>query len=44
MVDLDRAPAIVILGASAQATARRVRERYPEARIHGLVGRVEEVD
>ncbi|SIR93312.1 precorrin-6Y C5,15-methyltransferase (decarboxylating) /precorrin-3 methyltransferase [Aquipseudomonas alcaligenes] len=37
-------PAIVILGASAQATARRVRERYPEARIHGLVGRVEEVD
>ena len=30
--------------ASAQATARRVRERYPAARIHGLVGRVEEVD
>ena len=37
-------PAIVILGSSAEATARRVRERYPAARIHGLVGRVEEVD
>lgn len=36
--------AIVILGTSALETARRVRERYPEARIHGLVGRVEEVD
>ena len=36
--------AIVILGASALATARRVQQRYPAARIHGLVGRVEEVD
>lgn len=36
--------AIVILGTSALETARRVRERYPAARIHGLVGRVEEVD
>lgn len=37
-------PAIVILGASALDTARRVRERYPAARIHGLSGRVAEVD
>ncbi|MBD9424221.1 precorrin-3B C(17)-methyltransferase [Pseudomonas sp. PDM15] len=37
-------PTIVILGPSALATARRVRERYPDARIHGLAGRVEEVD
>lgn len=44
MVDLDRAPAIVILGASALETARRVQQRYPQARIHGLTGRVDEVD
>ena len=36
--------AIVILGASALATARRVQQRYPQARIHGLAGRVDEVD
>ncbi len=35
------APAIVILGASALATARRIQQRYPEAQIHGLQGRVE---
>ncbi|WP_346010119.1 precorrin-3B C(17)-methyltransferase [Pseudomonas sp. WS 5013] len=36
--------AIVILGASALETARRVQQRYPQARIHGLTGRVDEVD
>lgn len=36
--------AIVILGTSALETARRVQLRYPAARIHGLAGRVEEVD
>ncbi|PYC26018.1 precorrin-3B C(17)-methyltransferase [Aquipseudomonas alcaligenes] len=36
--------AIVILGASALETARRVQQRYPAARIHGLAGRVEAVD
>ncbi|WP_171016332.1 precorrin-3B C(17)-methyltransferase [Pseudomonas sp. F(2018)] len=39
-----QAPAIVILGPSALATARRVQQHYPQARIHGLAGRVEEVD
>ncbi|WP_076424903.1 precorrin-3B C(17)-methyltransferase [Aquipseudomonas alcaligenes] len=39
-----QAPAIVILGVSALATARRVQQRYPAARIHGLVGRIDEVD
>ena len=34
-------PAIVILGAGALATARRVQACYPEARVHGLQGRVE---
>jgi len=36
--------AIVILGASALSTARRVQQRYPQARIHGLTGRVDKVD
>lgn len=39
-----QAPAIVILGVSALATARRLQQRYPAARIHGLVGRIDEVD
>ncbi|WP_160083232.1 precorrin-3B C(17)-methyltransferase [Pseudomonas sp. 8AS] len=37
-------PAIVILGASALATARRLQGLYPQAAIHGLTGRVDEVD
>ncbi|MNO58402.1 Precorrin-3B C(17)-methyltransferase [compost metagenome] len=46
MAELDtlKSPAIVILGPSALATARRVQQRYPGAEIHGLGGRVEEVD
>lgn len=38
---MNASPAIVILGASALATARRVQALYPQARIHGLQGRVE---
>lgn len=34
-------PAIVILGAGALETARRIQTRYPGAQIHGLAGRVE---
>lgn len=34
-------PAIVILGLSALATARRIQALYPQAVIHGLNGRVE---
>ncbi|MFB4369302.1 MULTISPECIES: precorrin-3B C(17)-methyltransferase [unclassified Pseudomonas] len=34
-------PAIVILGPSALATARRIQALYPQAVIHGLNGRVE---
>lgn len=44
MVESMKPAAIVILGVSALATAQRVRERYPDARIHGLSGRVEEAD
>lgn len=39
-----KAPAIVVLGPGALATARKVRQLYPEALIHGLEGRVEGVD
>ena len=38
------APAIVILGKGALATARRVQQLYPQALIYGLAGRVEDVD
>lgn len=38
------APAIVILGPGSLATARRIQQRYPEALIHGLAGRVEGAD
>ncbi|WBG63914.1 precorrin-3B C(17)-methyltransferase [Pseudomonas citronellolis] len=38
---MNASPAIVILGASALATARRVQALYPQARIHGLQGRVD---
>ena len=37
-------PAIVILGQGSLATARRIQQRYPEALIHGLAGRVEGSD
>ncbi|TLX55609.1 precorrin-3B C(17)-methyltransferase [Stutzerimonas nosocomialis] len=37
-------PAIVILGTSALPAARRVQALYPQARIHGLEGRVETAD
>jgi cobalt-precorrin 5A hydrolase/precorrin-3B C17-methyltransferase len=35
------APAIVILGAGALATARRIQALYADSRVHGLRGRVE---
>ena len=35
------APAIVILGTGALATARRIQACYPGAQVHGLQGRVE---
>jgi cobalt-precorrin 5A hydrolase/precorrin-3B C17-methyltransferase len=38
------APAIVVLGASALETARRIQRLYPDARVHGLRGRAIEVD
>ncbi|GLU41625.1 precorrin-3B C(17)-methyltransferase [Pseudomonas sp. NBRC 100443] len=38
---MNASPAIVILGASALATARRLQALYPQARIHGLQGRVD---
>lgn len=37
-------PAIVILGQGALATARRLQQVYPAAKIHGLNGRVEGAD
>lgn len=40
----DKAPAIVILGPGSLATAQRIQQRYPQARIHGLSGRVEGVE
>ncbi|MEX6662601.1 precorrin-3B C(17)-methyltransferase [Pseudomonas sp. W2-17] len=38
------APAIVILGKGALATARHVQQLYPQALIYGLARRVEDVD
>ncbi|RON41487.1 precorrin-3B C(17)-methyltransferase [Pseudomonas frederiksbergensis] len=38
------APAIVILGNGSLATARRIQQRYPQAVIHGLAGRVDGAD
>lgn len=38
------APAIVILGKGALATARSIQQLYPQALIYGLAGRVEDVD
>ncbi|KPN88892.1 precorrin-3B C(17)-methyltransferase [Pseudomonas nunensis] len=37
-------PAIVILGNGSLATARRIQQRYPDAVIHGLAGRVNGAD
>lgn len=39
-----RAPAIVVLGNGSLDTARKIQRFYPDALIHGLAGRVEEVD
>lgn len=39
-----KAPAIVILGPGSLATAQRIQQRYPQAVIHGLQGRVEGAD
>lgn len=39
-----RAPAIVVLGKGSLDTARKIQRFYPDALIHGLAGRVEEVD
>ncbi|MEO6680670.1 MAG: precorrin-3B C(17)-methyltransferase [Pseudomonas sp.] len=39
-----RAPAIVILGHGSLATARKIQQRYPDAVIHGLTGRVDGAD
>ncbi len=38
------APAIVILGNGSLATARKIQQRYPDAVIHGLAGRVDGAD
>jgi cobalt-precorrin 5A hydrolase/precorrin-3B C17-methyltransferase len=38
------APAIVILGNGALATAQRLQGLYPQAQIHGLAGRVDAAD
>ncbi|WP_460417095.1 precorrin-3B C(17)-methyltransferase [Pseudomonas sp. microsymbiont 2] len=39
-----KAPAIVILGPGSLVTAQRIQQRYPQAVIHGLQGRVEGAD
>jgi cobalt-precorrin 5A hydrolase/precorrin-3B C17-methyltransferase len=39
-----QAPAIVILGKGALATAKRIQQLYPDALIHGLAERVEGAD
>lgn len=41
---MNTSPAIVILGSGSLATARRIQQRYPQALVHGLEGRVEGVD
>ncbi|MFJ4345767.1 precorrin-3B C(17)-methyltransferase [Pseudomonas sp. NPDC089401] len=43
-LNLNTAPAIVILGSGSLATAQRIQQRYPQATIHGLRGRVEGAD
>ncbi len=41
MARMTTPPAIVILGAGALDTARRIQARYPGSRVHGLASRVE---
>ncbi len=41
MARMTTTPAIVILGAGALDTARRIQARYPGALVHGLASRVE---
>lgn len=41
---MTAAPAIIILGSSALACARRIQALYPQAEVHGLHGRVEEAE
>ena len=41
---MHKAPAIIVLGAGSLATAQRIQQRYPQATIHGLTGRVEQAD
>jgi len=41
MARMTTPPAIVILGAGALDTARRIQARYPGARVHGLASRVD---
>ena len=41
---MQQAPAIVILGEGSLATAQRIQQRYPQAVIHGLEGRVAAAD
>ncbi len=40
MARMTTPPAIVILGAGALDTARRIQARYPGARVHGLASRI----
>ncbi|SAL58851.1 precorrin-3 methyltransferase [Caballeronia peredens] len=39
-LNVSTPPAIVVLGAGALDTARRIRARFPGSRVHGLAGRV----
>ncbi|WAB97528.1 precorrin-3B C(17)-methyltransferase [Pseudomonas putida] len=41
---MHKAPAIIVLGAGSVATARRIQQRYPQATLHGLSGRVDLAD
>lgn len=41
---MQKAPAIVLLGAGSLATAQRIQQRYPQAALYGLSGRVEGAD
>lgn len=41
---MNNTPAIVILGASALPTARRIQRTYPGSRVFGLSSRVDDVD
>jgi len=41
---MHKAPAIIVLGAGSLATARRIQQRYSQATVHGLAGRVDQAD